>query len=88
MLLALSLVLLADPQPSANATSSVLAQDLPIQEHWRRTTRGWEDSRTWVLASPPALPRATAIHPSVVGSLQLLISLAALVGFSVHSEPI
>ena len=45
---------------------------------WRRTVNGWEDRQYWIINPPPPLPTATKIHPAVVGSLQFLMSLAAL----------
>ncbi len=46
---------------------------------WRYTKNGWQNRREW---HHPLPVRTPALHPAVVGSLQLLISLAALIGFS------
>lgn len=48
---------------------------------WRRTAQGWEDASRWQLESlPHPYPTpATAVHPLVVASLELLISIGALV---------
>ncbi len=46
---------------------------------WRYTKNGWQNRMEW---QDPAPVRTPALHPAVVGSLQLLISLAALIGFS------
>ena len=50
--------------------------------HWRRTHRGWEDTRRWVWPSSQRVAPAARIHPALVAGLQLLLGLAALVGFS------
>jgi hypothetical protein len=52
------------------------------QGQWRRTVHGWEDSRRWQLDRPPA-PPATAVHPCLIGALQLLLSIGALAAFPV-----
>ncbi len=50
---------------------------------WRRTKHGWERVSTW---SRPRrrtqLPAATRLHPGLLASLQLLISLGGLLAFS------
>lgn len=53
--------------------------DRPVA--WRRTEHGWEDADRWHLNSPiqPHPTRSAAVHPFVIASLVLLISLGALV---------
>ena len=48
---------------------------------WRRTEHGWEDASRWHLDTPlhPYPTRSAAVHPCVIASLELLISLGALV---------
>ena len=45
---------------------------------WRRTRSGWEQ-RSW--ATPEAPIRRPALHPGVVGLLELFVSMAALIAF-------
>ena len=45
---------------------------------WRRTRDGWEIAN-WVMPEPPT--RCPALHPGVVGLLELLVSIAALIAF-------
>lgn len=53
----------------------------PVDDPWRRTENGWERIDQW---EPPA-PRQDHVHPAVVATLELLISLGALVGLSPHA---
>ena len=46
---------------------------------WRRTRDGWERSSQWALRQKS---RAPAVHPIVVGLLEILLACAALIGFS------
>lgn len=46
---------------------------------WRRTQNGWEHA-TWLADSIPN--RRPALHPAVVGTLELLLSTMALVAFA------
>ena len=48
---------------------------------WRRTVSGWEEASRWHLdARPdPHLTPAMAVHPLVIASLELLISVGGLV---------
>ncbi len=59
---------LAAPQPSAETPTG-----------WRRTAEGWELASLWPLHRAPREP---ALHPAVVGLLQLLLAATALVAFS------
>lgn len=45
---------------------------------WRRTRDGWEQA-TWL--APETATGDPALHPSVVGLLQLLLSVSALIVF-------
>ena len=53
-----------------------VSQDGP--DGWRRTRFGWQQ-RTW--STPEAPVRRPALHPAVVGLLELLLSVLALVAF-------
>jgi len=48
-------------------------------DSWRRTRDGWEKA-TWLTSQIPS--RRPALHPGVVGLLELLLSLAVVVAFS------
>ncbi len=50
---------------------------------WRYTSEGWQRP-TWLDASIPT--RQPALHPAVIGTLQLLVSLMALVAFPAFRE--
>ncbi len=51
---------------------------------WRRTAQGWEKTTDWqaVPVISPEWTHAGSIHPALVASLQLLISLGELVAWS------
>ena len=54
---------------------------------WRRTAAGWERAGDWQPNSPtrlavPKFKSADAVHPLVVAALELLVSLGALLFFS------
>ena len=51
---------------------------------WRRTTRGWERVDRWQMPRPAP---ATAIHPLVIATLQLLVSIGALVAWPASIRP-
>jgi hypothetical protein len=56
------------------------AQDAKAQDSaWRRTVLGWEKNTSW---KPPPQPYEPMLDPLIVGSLQGLISLLALVTLS------
>lgn len=65
-------------QVAEPARSGLMARD------WRRTRTGWEQP-TWSDAHIPV--RAPALHPAVVGLLQLFVSLFGLVAWSVWRAP-
>ncbi len=54
----------------------------PCQWAWRRTVDGWEQESAVVVRPTNQAP---ALHPAVVSSLQLLVSLTALIGLSRES---
>ena len=56
---------------------------------WRRTKLGWEDASQWMFnVEPQPLPApSTAVHPLVIASLELLISVGALVLCTPSSRP-
>jgi len=47
----------------------------PIELDWVRTTEGWQRPMSWEPAHEPTTP----VHPSVVASLVLMASIAALI---------
>ena len=63
------------------AWSSATPEHTHAMDGWRRTADGWEWHREWqrpqATLDPP--PRAWRIHPFSIASLQVLISLFALV---------
>ena len=58
-----------------------LEQLEPEQDEWRRTVNGWEKKTAW---SRPTklLPAATRLHPVLLASIQILISVGSLLAFS------
>lgn len=54
------------------------AEPVEPPSEWRRTNRGWELTQRF---NPPQPLPEPALRPWVVGGFQLLVSLAALVGF-------
>jgi len=67
--------------PSLTTESATkIADELPPLDDWRRTSQGWEYGSVCDCARPsPEMPKIIRLHPSVVASLVLLISLGALV---------
>jgi hypothetical protein len=65
------------------AGSAAATVDLPVASShphhansgWRRTTRGWEHSSAWSAPQPSPISR---LSPVVVGALQVLISVGAI----------
>ncbi len=51
---------------------------------WRRTRDGWERMSWWRAEATRHRP---AIHPLVIGSLQVLVSAMGLIAFSKPEEP-
>ena len=50
-----------------------------LESPWRRTVDGWERKSWW--NKQPAVPQP-AFHPALVGGLQILLVVSALVAFS------
>jgi hypothetical protein len=53
---------------------------------WRQTSHGWQ--RCDVFLTPPIEYRHPAIHPLVVGSLQILLTVTAMLTFSVRPRQV
>lgn len=68
----------APARPNATPTSPRTA------DPWRRTAQGWE--RILEAPRPLRTPRAGTLHPSVVASLQIMVSFGGLIYFSA-AEP-
>jgi hypothetical protein len=51
---------------------------------WRQTRQGWQ--RCDVFLTPPIEYRRPALHPLVVGSLQILLTVTAMLIFSVQQR--
>lgn len=49
---------------------------------WRRTVNGWEHESTWRTAQPAKASPVTHISPAVIGVLQMLTAIGALILFS------
>ncbi len=66
------------------ATTNVVAEDVSGDDDWRYTADGWQLKSEWIIHPKPRPPESAAasIHPLVIGTLELLISLAALLGLS------
>ncbi|MEX0714378.1 MAG: hypothetical protein WD278_18725 [Pirellulales bacterium] len=68
-----------------------LACEVPIasqagqqfENPWRRTPHGWQKVSYW---QPPP-PYRPALHPAVVATLEILLSLIALVAFAPQAGP-
>jgi hypothetical protein len=75
----LVLVLLAVGWLASEIPDAEPASNGPHDSGWRRTSLGWEHVSQW---TPSAPPRRPALHPAVVGLLQLLLAAMALVAFS------
>ena len=64
------------------ASELSLGNDSPQPEpttQWRRTVDGWEKP-DWLTSDPPI--RRPALHPTVVGLLQIFLALGALLFFA------
>lgn len=69
--------------PEMNAATSH-SFDVP-HDTWRRTAQGWESTADWQedeLIISPVWIKLGSIHPALVASLQLLISLGALIAWT------
>jgi hypothetical protein len=62
--------------------SRSIASPQPVEERdeWRRTQSGWERQNNWGWTSKHTIPepRAWRVHPITIASLQLLVSVFAL----------
>ena len=58
--------------------------DRPKDDGWRQTTDGWQHRSSW---TPHHRADSPGLHPTVVGLLELQLSLAALIGFSMRPYP-
>lgn len=64
---------------ATHAANKFPAASESFKAGWRYTKNGWQNRLEWQEPAPVSKP---ALHPAVVVSLQLLISLAALIWFS------
>jgi len=85
-LLSLALWLPTTTCPTPQARGEGSSNDRPTG--WRRTELGWEEASRWQIDVPPVqLPTpATAVHPLVIASLELMISVGALAAVSPSSR--
>ncbi|MEA1952169.1 MAG: hypothetical protein U9N87_12355 [Planctomycetota bacterium] len=78
-----SLPALLDNSAAAAHNANVDKESQPANESfksgWRYTKNGWQNLSDW---KKPAAVNKPALHPAVVGSLQLLVCMAVLVAFS------
>ncbi len=51
-----------------------------FESQWRRTVDGWELKSAWARA--PSDARPATVHPAVIGTLQILLAVGALLAFS------
>ncbi len=66
------------PLPGPRTLSAPGPNDSLLSD-WRRTDAGWERSAVWATEPKGCRP---AVHPVVLGLLQLLLASAALIAFS------
>lgn len=69
--------------PQRSAATSHFAET--TNDTWRRTAQGWEKTSDWQEDVPVIAPEwihVGSIHPALVASFQLLISLGALVAWT------
>ena len=78
-----SLTLAGNGAHSAHIAQESQSTDKSFNAGWRYTKNGWQNRTEWQDPAPVSKP---ALHPAIVGSLQLLISLAALVWFSTSKQ--
>jgi len=76
-LLVVGLLILSRSACAATDSSRVAEASL---DSWRQTSHGWQ--RCEVFLSPPIEYRRPAVHPLVVGLLQILLTITAMLMFS------
>jgi hypothetical protein len=71
-----------DTPPAAKP--SVLATVVDASGGWRRTASGWERQSDWPPRRPYCGPwlNATQLHPAMLATFQVLVSMGALILFS------
>ncbi len=80
--LVLAGIWLPSPTPLSAESADATIRTATQQAVWRRTTAGWEHSIDWPRNSASAeLTAAAAIHPSIVGLLQLGLIIMAFLLF-------
>ena len=50
-------------------------QRRPMENQWRRSARGWEDTSKWF---PPPAKHDPAVHPLLFGSLEIFLAIFVL----------
>jgi len=77
---------LADlPGLEADAEGRVAAypsEHVEFDSGWRRTVNGWEHESAWRTPQPAQTSPVTRVSPAVIGILQLLTAIGALILFS------
>lgn len=58
------------------------SKQVDFDSGWRRTVNGWEHESAWRTPEPAQAPPVTRISPAVIGVLQLLTAIGALILFS------
>ena len=78
-----SLPALLDNSADAAHNAAADKYSLPVNDSfksgWRHTKNGWQNLLDWKNPAPVSKPD---LHPAVLGSIQLLVSLTALIAFS------
>jgi hypothetical protein len=62
------------------AAASPSTADDDRADTWRQTRQGWQHSEDFL--GPPIEYRRPALHPAVVGSLEVLLTMSAMLAFS------
>lgn len=73
-------------EAEAQDAASIQIEQISLDSGWRRTALGWEQ-RSW-FCPKESIPRASYAdfpHPAIIAALQMLLSLAALVGLGSKS---
>ena len=67
------------PKAWSGASPSAIQEPAKKHDPWRRTTAGWERTTRWEMSGGSQKPLAAwRVHPLAIASLQVLISLFAL----------